>query len=197
LIRRRLLDEAGYMDRDGDGWREDSEGNRISLILNTNSGNRIREAIGEIFCQEAAKVGIEIVFKPIDFNTMVTKLNSSYDWEMILIGLTGGPDPGEGSNVYPSRGSLHMIEPGQEMPRREWEIRVDDAWDIANLTIDEEQRKKGFVEFQKIWIEEVPWVYTYCAAVMHSYKTIFGNIKPHPMNAYGMKNILSRMYLKD
>ena len=93
-----LLDSIGYTDRDGDGFREDPDGNKIELILNTNSGNTVREQIGELFTQEAQAAGIDVTFKPEAFNELVTRLVASYDWHMILIGLTGSVDPVSGAN---------------------------------------------------------------------------------------------------
>lgn len=191
---RELLDSIDYVDRDGDGVREDPNGNDISLVLNTNSGNRVREAIGELFAQEASQVGIDVTFRPEDFNQLVTRLTSSYDWEMILIGLTGSVDPISSANVYPSSGNLHMIEPNQEEPRREWEQEVDEAWARANFTTDEEQRQAGYQELQRLWIENVPWVYTYNPAVMHAYTNDWGNRKPQPVDGYGAFRLLERIY---
>lgn len=191
-----MLDSIDYIDRDGDGWREDPDGNKISLELATNSGNRVREAIGELFAQEAAKVGIEINFNPKDFNSLVTQLVATYDWDMILIGLTGSVDPISGQNVYPSSGNLHMIEPNQTAPRRDWEAAVDAAWDEANLTTNEAQRKSGFEKIQRIWIEEVPWVYTFNAATLGAIKNEFGNYFPQPINGYGTIYISDRLYVK-
>jgi peptide/nickel transport system substrate-binding protein len=191
------LDSIDYVDRDGDGFREDPDGNRISFQLSTNSGNRVREAIGELFAQEAAAVGIEITFQPVDFNVLVGQLLNTYDWESILIGLTGSLDPISGVNVYPSDGNLHMIEPSQESPRREWEERVDEAWQVANFTTDEEQRRRGWQTIQEIWIEEVPWVFTFNPAVIHAYDTRFGNIKPHPVDGLGFGGISTRIFVRD
>ncbi len=192
-----LLDEIGYKDRDGDGVREDPDGNPIELVLNTNSGNRVRESVGEIFSQEARDAGIDITFKPVEFNSLVGKLVSSYDWEMILIGLTGSVDPISGANVYPSSGNLHMVEPNQEEPRRDWEKAVDEAWEKANLTTDEEQRKEGFKEIQQIWVEQVPWAYTYNPALIYAFKNKFGNIKCQPVDGYDWAGILERIYIKE
>ncbi|NCN05353.1 MAG: ABC transporter substrate-binding protein [Spirochaetales bacterium] len=191
-----ILDRIGYVDRDGDGIREDDKGNKISLTLETNAGNRVREAIGTIFAQEAANVGIEINFRPIDFNVLVGKLTATFDWDLILIGLTGSIDPISGANVYPSRGNLHMIEPNQESPRRDWEKRVDDAWIVANNTTNEAQRVRGYQVIQEIWATELPWVYTYTPLVMHAYASKFGNIYPQPTEGYDWKGIIARMYVK-
>jgi peptide/nickel transport system substrate-binding protein len=191
-----LLDELGWIDSDGDGIREDDKGNKLSLRMTTNSGNREREAIGELFAQEARKVGVEVNFQPEDFNTMVTKLLSGNDWDIILIGLTGSVDPINGSNVYRSQGNLHMIEPNQTEPRRDWEKVVDEAWKIANNTTDELQRKEGWQTIQEIWVDEIPWIYTYNSASMQAYDTKLGNIQPRPVDNMGWGGIVQYLYWK-
>jgi peptide/nickel transport system substrate-binding protein len=90
-----------------------------------------------------------------------------------------------------------MIEPSQESPRREWEERVDEAWQVANFTTDEEQRRRGWQTIQEIWIEEVPWVFTFNPAVIHAYDTRFGNIKPHPVDGLGFGGISTRIFVRD
>ena len=191
-----LLDSIDYIDRDGDGFREDPDGNKISLNLSTNSGARVRESIGELFAQEAANVGIEVNFTPKDFNALVGQLVSTFDWEMILIGLTGSVDPISGANVYPSSGNLHMIEPNQTSPRREWEQEVDDLWIYANNTTDEAQRKDGYEQIQRIWIEEVPWVFTFNPLALSAVKVEFGNIIVHPFDGLDWKGAIHRKYVR-
>lgn len=191
-----LLDSIDYIDRNGDGWRQDPQGNKISLTLSTNAGNQVRERIATLFAQEARRIGIEITANPMDFNAMVGQLTSSYDWDMILIGLTGSVDPISGQNVYPSSGNLHMIEPLQTSPRRDWERQVDAAWIQANNTTDENQRKAGFEIIQRLWIEEVPWVYTFNPAVMRAVKAEFGNIYEQPINGYELIAIAHRLYVR-
>ena len=164
--------------------------------MNTNSGNTVRENIGELFAQECRKIGIDMSFQPEDFNSLVTKLLSGENWEAILIGLTGSVDPISGANVYPSSGNLHMIEPNQESPRRAWEAEVDAAWKVANNTTDEAQRTRGWETIQRIWADELPWIYTFNAALLGAYKTKFGNVYPQPVSGYGWDGIVHRLYLK-
>ena len=191
-----ILDGLKIIDRDGDGIREDEDGNKISMRMTTNSGNRVRESIGELFAQEAKKIGIEVNFQPEDFNVMVGKLLSGSNWDIILIGLTGSVDPISGVNVYPSSGNLHMNEPNQVKPRREWERQVDEAWKVANNTIDENQRKTGWTTIQKIWIDELPWIYTFNETQLTAYNAGLGNIYSRPMRDYSWDGILQYMYWK-
>ena len=173
-----LLEELGMTDRDGDGFREDKDGNKITFLMETNSNNTDRVKYGEILAQEMKKAGIDVTYNPADFNAMVGKLVASYDWEVILIGLTGGPQPYlSGSNIYPSRGSLHMIEPGQESPRRDWEKRIDELYTENTTTTDYDTRKRTGDEMQKLWAENIPWAYTVNRALMYAFDSNLGNIK--------------------
>ena len=180
----RLLDSIDYIDRNGDGFRQDPDGNRISLELATNSGNQVREAIGELFSQEARNVGLDITFNPKDFNALVGQLLSGFDWELIIIGLTSGdPDP-TSEGVIPSSGNLHMIEPYQETPRRAWEARVDELHAAQRRELDPQRRKAMWDEIQQLWAENLPMIYLYAAARMTAIPNEFGNYYPQPWQGF-------------
>ena len=180
-----LLEEIGMTDRDGDGFREDKDGNKVTFLFETNSNNTDRVKYGEIISQDMKKAGLDVTYRPGDFNTLVGKLVSSYDWDLILIGLTGGPAPFlSGSSNYPSRGSLHMIEPGQESPRRDWEKRFDELYIENTTTLDWDTRKRTGDEMQKIWAEELPWTYTVNRALLYAFDANLGNTKARGFYPY-------------
>lgn len=192
---RGLLDAMDLKDRNGDGIREDVRGNRVSFQLLTNSGNTAREAIGRLICQEAKTAGIEIKMQSGEFRVLSDLLRNTFAWEGVLLGFTGSADPMAGSNVYPSRGALHLIEPGQSTPRRDWEKEVDTWWDFANRTLDEGKRREGFRQVQRIWLEELPWIFTANEAVLYAFRNKIGNVKPRPALG-GIPAILPRLYVK-
>ncbi len=191
-----ILDDLGLVDTDGDGIREDKNGNKIEFDFTTNTGNSVREQIGVLFSNDCASVGIKINFQPEDFNALVTKLLSGKNWDMILIGLTGAVDPISGGNVFPSRGNLHMIEPNQKSPRRDWEKVVDEAWKMANYTTNEYQRKIGYEVLQRVWMDENPWVYTINNLSLTAIKRGLGNVKPQPITGMGVAALTDRLYWK-
>jgi len=73
---KRLLDEGGYRDEDGDGLIED-EGRNLKLTLLVQSDwNRVAELIEDYF----GSIGIALVTRSVDFNTwMAEKDKYAYD----------------------------------------------------------------------------------------------------------------------
>lgn len=60
-----MLDEAGYVDSDGDGWRELKDGTPIDLLIapqNTSSQQEIMLRIGSILTDSFEQVGIKATF---------------------------------------------------------------------------------------------------------------------------------------
>lgn len=56
-----LLDEAGYVDTDGDGWREDPiTGAPFRVGLGTTSGNDMRQQLTQIFKENMAECSIDV-----------------------------------------------------------------------------------------------------------------------------------------
>jgi peptide/nickel transport system substrate-binding protein len=57
---RRLLDEAGWTDVDGDGIRENRDGAPLAISIKYNTGNRLRQDIAEIMQAQLSEVGIDV-----------------------------------------------------------------------------------------------------------------------------------------
>ncbi|WP_374688379.1 peptide ABC transporter substrate-binding protein [Promineifilum sp.] len=55
-----LLDEAGYDQRDADGFRLDPDGNRFAPSLGTTAGNVLRAGMTQIFKENMAACGIDV-----------------------------------------------------------------------------------------------------------------------------------------
>lgn len=55
-----LLDEVGYVDSDGDGIREYTDGTPFKVQLGTTSGNEMRQQLTQIFKENQAQCGVEV-----------------------------------------------------------------------------------------------------------------------------------------
>lgn len=180
-----ILDEGGYK-KDKDGVLRDANGNRIEFTLNTNAGNRLREQICSILKEDWEKLGMKVNYRPLEFNSIVEKLMSNFQWDAILISLTGGPEPHNGANVHRSSGNLHFWNPRQEKPATKWEEEIDRLIEDGASEMDIEKRVKIYHRMQEIYHEELPMILTARQETFAAYKNklkyyepmIFGTYKP-------------------
>jgi peptide/nickel transport system substrate-binding protein len=151
----RILDEAGYrMIRPG--VRGDPEGNPLIFKLTTNTGVAVRDEMCAIFKQDLKKLGIEVYYRPLEFITLVKALDSSFDWDCVLIGFTGGIEPNNGANFLRSSGNLHIWNPSQTKPATPWEAEIDKLLDQGTMVMDPRQRAPYYWRIQEILHDELP-----------------------------------------
>ncbi|MBF0385184.1 MAG: ABC transporter substrate-binding protein [Candidatus Omnitrophica bacterium] len=189
-----FLEKGGYRDRDGDGILEDKGGNKIEFNLYTNSGNTERVDIAAIISQDLSNLGMKINFQALEFNTVVGKLNSSFDWDSVILGLTGVIDPHFEKNVWMSSGGLHLWNPNQEEPATEWERKIDDIFVKGVQELDEAKRKIFYDKYQVIASKEIPLIYTALGAKISAVRNKFGNL--YPTNYGGVFHNIEEIYIK-
>ena len=177
-----LLKKSGfYWDKNGKLY--DKSGHRVEFNLITNAGNTEREAIGVMVKQDLEDLGMKVNFKPIEFNSLVNKLVSSLDWDMVIMGFTGSPlEPNGGKNVWLSDGTLHVynmrLEKDLNSKRFDWEKRIDYLFTEGALATDFDERKKYYDEYQEIIYNEKPMIYIYSPLRIYAIRNKFKNIFP-------------------
>ena len=177
-----LLKKSGfYLDKKRKLF--DKHGHRVEFDLYTNAGNTEREAIGVMVKQDLEDLGMKVNFKPIEFNSLVNKLVSTYDWDMVIMGLTGSPlEPNGGKNVWLSDGRLHMFN--QRNPQEgkakilPWEKELDYLYTQGALATKFEDRKKYYDKYQEIVYKEKPMIYIYSPIRIVALRNKFKNIYP-------------------
>ncbi|MCR4823719.1 MAG: ABC transporter substrate-binding protein [Treponema sp.] len=155
----KLLAQAGFVKKE-DGFMYDEKGRKLEFDITFAAGNSILSDIVQIISDECKKEGITVTARPTDFQKLVEQLMSSYDWQSILIGLSGGNIfPTQGSNVWVSDGNLHLWNPLQKSPATDWEGRVDELYHKAGCIVDYEKAKPYWDEYQQIILEQCPVIY--------------------------------------
>jgi len=173
-----LLADAGLKDNNGDGRLEFADGKPVRIVLSADAKSSDQVLIASMIRKDLDALGITVDLQPLAFNHLVTKLTATFDWEMVLIGLTGGPEPHFGRNVWHSSGELHLWDPGQKSPKRPWEKRIDDLFDEAVRLPDDADRRKLYGEWQKIASDELPLIYTVLPYSLYAVRNRFGNLFP-------------------
>lgn len=192
---RELLRDMGIYDRDKDGIAEDKQGNKIQFNLFTNANRPIRIKIANIVREDLSRLAFNVNFIPLEFNQLVAKLDSTFDWDAILIGLTGGIEPHFGNNVWQSSGHLHMWFPRQKKPATGWEARIDEIFNKAVQTLNKKERKNLYDEWQMIVSKKVPMIYTALPLNIFAIRNKFGNLHPTPVG--GAFHNIEEIYVLD
>jgi len=184
-----LLKEGGYV-KGADGILRDARGNAIEFSLHTNAGNLLREQICSILKEDWEKLGMKVNYRPLEFNALVEKLMSNFQWDAILIGLTGGIEPHNGANVDRSSGNLHFWNPRQKKPATAWEAEIDRLIEEGASEMDLEKRKLAYRRIQAIYHEELPMILTVRQYVFDAYKNRLKNYDPTTWGLYKPERIM-------
>ncbi len=172
-----LLKEAGYEDRDGDGWIEDADNNKLTLTLKYPIGNKTREQSAPVIQKYLKDIGIELELRNMEFGALLDEVMSNHDFDLYLLGssLSLDPDP---------KPIWHSDAASDEIGNAAWNIvgfRNEDAdkyimEGLASLEIAD--RTKAYTEFCKIVNEEAPQVYLYSPSVVKAYNPNLKNFNP-------------------
>ena len=176
---KKILAEAGFADRNGDNILEDGGGHAVEFSFVTNSGNMVRGKIAEIIRKELEAIGCRVHLKMIEFDSLIEKIeNPPYEWDVMLLGLSGSVEPHFGGNVWRSSDTLHMWYPHQKRPATPWEAAIDSLFELGVKEIDNGKRKTIYNEWQRIAAEQLPMIYTVLPERILCIANKFGNLNP-------------------
>ncbi|MHC0037698.1 oligopeptide ABC transporter substrate-binding protein [Pseudoneobacillus sp. C159] len=148
-----LLDEAGYKDIDGDGFREDPNGDKFEVkFSHYATGNPTFEARAKAFTQNWEEVGLKSSLQMPDVNLYYDQLEKDDKaLEVFYAGFGTGADP----DPLPSWG-ITSIWNYSRWVNEEAEKLLQDAIDISVVGTDSDKRRGLYVDWQKIINEELP-----------------------------------------
>lgn len=192
-----------YLRQSGFVWKHnklyDKDGNKVEFDLYTNAGNTERESIGVMVKQDLEELGMTVNFKPIEFNTLVSRLVNTNDFDAVIMGFTGSPlEPYGGKNVWYSNGTLHLFNmrktPADNKNIYPWERRLNEIFDQASLELDFNKRKTLYEEYQQLVYDVKPMIYLYSPIRITAIRNRFGNVFPTSLG--GVIHNIEEIYVK-
>jgi peptide/nickel transport system substrate-binding protein len=166
-----LLEEAGWVDTDGDGVRNcqgclyatevdpSFEGSPLSFELLTNAGNTSQEALGTILQDQWNEVGFDVNFQAIDFNVLVDTFTAqTFDAVMIFWGFSFPDNPDDITATF----GVEQDLPGNGFNAVSYynprvEELLNEARDLPGC--DQTERAELYGEVLEILHDEVPWIW--------------------------------------
>ena len=152
---KKLLDEAGYKDKDGDGFREDPKGKPFEINLKHYAGsNPTFEPRTAALKGYWEKVGLKTKVKMVEFGKFNADLEKAdKGMEVYYRSWSQGADP-DPSGLYKSNALWN--ESRYNNPKSD--KLLADALSYEKVGTDQDKRKKYYKEWQQIMAEDLPYI---------------------------------------
>ncbi|MGH7952800.1 MAG: ABC transporter substrate-binding protein [Limisphaerales bacterium] len=193
-----LLKEIGIEKRNGDNFLTDTSGNKIEFVFNTNVENDSRKKMAVLIAADLQKLGMDAIYQPIEFNTLITKIEDTYDYDCVLLGNYSdmGTDPSQAMNIIKSSGYSHDWFPREKTPVTDWEARLDQLMTAQMETLNLAEREKDFNEVQEILAEQQPMIFTVTPMYYVAIRSDIGNVRATPLTYYRATWNAEELYFK-
>ncbi|MCX7942603.1 MAG: ABC transporter substrate-binding protein [Dictyoglomaceae bacterium] len=172
---KKLLEDMGFKDRNGDGILEDIFKNILEINVLVEDIEESKKII-KILEEDFKKIGIKLNI--IQKNSISLKLFQSFHWEFILLKYKWNFNPLNDSNIYLSKGSLHFWYPFQRKPFYSWEEEIDILFNKLYEVKSIAEKKLIFYNIQRIWTKNLPSIIISNPFLIYIGKENIRNFKP-------------------
>ncbi len=157
-----LLDEAGWIDHDGDGIR-DKDGVKLSFVHKTTAGRKIREDAQLAVQQMLKDQGIEMVIENVPYDLFFESYANGgplYTGQYHMAGWSDGSYPDPGSSAY--YWLCDQIPSAENPEGGNFQLycnpELDELLRQQDTTVDPVERKAIFDRIQQLMYDEVLFV---------------------------------------
>jgi len=154
---RRLLDQAGWVDRDGDGVRENPDGVPLRLRAIFNASNQDRRTIAELMQAQLREVGVEFTPEPLEGGAVRARVADveNRDFDAIILSWTHEFRVDESDLFASDRVDDMFAFAGLRDPV------VDSLLERLPMVVDREEGRVLWDRYQRRIIELQPFTYFY------------------------------------
>ena len=147
---KQILDDAGYRDRNGDGIREDGEGNKLEFTFSLISDNTEEVKAGQMIAGMVKEAGIRLNVEVIDESVLLDKTIAG-EHDLFIWGWGADLDPTTILAVMSTSEIGNMSDCFYSNPV------YDELLEKQQTLMDEIERKAVVDEMQRILYEDVPY----------------------------------------
>ena len=167
-----LLDSVGIVDRNGDGFREYSDGSPIKTTILTppKDYDPVRADAGIMISNNLKLIGLNIDAAPTSFDTIVAKAFTQVDFDIYILGflLTGTPETYL-TDFFHSKNDV-AINPGGSNSAGLHDSVTDALLDKMEITLDDTARTKIVKDIESRVNSLIPWNILYYRKNLNAYR---------------------------
>jgi peptide/nickel transport system substrate-binding protein len=162
-----ILDDAGYLDVDGDGMREMPDGSRsLRFRMNYQDDMINSPRLSDLLKEMWAEVGVAVEIQGLEFGALRSVCCPTFDYDVILWGWSSEPDPGfllfiMATDAIP----IGNNETGYSNPA------YDALFIQQQSELNKEKRNEIIWEMQRIVLEDVVYIIPFYPHAVQAYRT--------------------------
>jgi peptide/nickel transport system substrate-binding protein len=150
----KLLKEAGWEDRNGDGWLRDAAGNKFEFEFRSSANSQLVRDVVRVIQEEFRRAGIDMHVRLFEFAVFMKVLDNR-DFDATMLSWGGGDIEDDPYQIWDSKsigkqGSNHINFRNPE---------ADRLIETARGTVDPVKRNELFREFHRLIHEEQPYTF--------------------------------------
>ena len=153
-----LLDEAGYEDVDGDGYREDPDGEPLEITYASRAGSEVAETVAQYYLQAWEEVGLNVSLldgRLHENNAHIDRVQADDpDIDVFELGFGVGSDPTP----------IGLYGPNEPFNLARYESEENNEYlqdFVSEEAFDDEYRQQVFYDWQEFFIDEIPTLPTF------------------------------------
>jgi peptide/nickel transport system substrate-binding protein len=153
---RRLLKEAGWEDRNGDGWLENEKGERFEFEFCSASGDQNTRDMVRVIGEEFRRMGIDMHVRLYEWSIFTVKLDNR-DLDCVMLAWGGG---GVEEDPYQIFHSSQIADRGSNFISFR-NAEADRLIETARMTLDENKRNEMYHQLQRLFHQEQPYTFMF------------------------------------
>ena len=175
---RKLLREAGWEDRNGDGWLENAEGKRFEFEFCTASGAQATRDEIRIIGEEFRRMGIDMHVRLYEWSIFTVKFDN-HDFDAVMLAWGGG---GVEEDPYQIFHSSQIADRGSNFISFR-SAEADRLTETARMTLDAPKRNALYHQFHRLLHREQPYTFMFAR---ESLRVVSKRVKGTQVHKMGM-----------
>jgi ABC-type transport system substrate-binding protein len=176
-----LLDLYGYVDRNGDGWRDQPDGSPLVIDYMHTTGGQSARQLAAIWVKSMSRIGIRLVPRAVQFSDHLRERQAG---KYMLAGGAWAADYPDAQNFLQL---LYGPNSGQSNDTRFRLPAYDSLYEQALRMPDSAERNRLYREMSRLVLAYAPWRLATVRSYVHLTRPWVLGYKKHPMNHINIK----------
>jgi peptide/nickel transport system substrate-binding protein len=158
-----LLDEAGWTDTDGDGYRDKTIGGRqvkFEFTLLVRSGSTTGQKTAELLKNNLDQIGILCHVRPTEF-TVLQQKTLNHEFQAFLGAWGTGADPSTSDNLWKTGAGRNFVQYSNP--------EIDKLFEQGEREFDREKRAEIYGKIARLLWDDQPYTWLYNASAFYGF----------------------------